>query len=75
MPRKHYSAMASVYATLCAIDNEELANAKQSNNQTWEKQVMVRINRTYNLACAYATLAQNDNPRFDRAKFMKACGF
>lgn len=59
MTRKHFKAMA-----------DGILSAKETTSEILGSSYCIRL-----AAEAIADACQSDNPRFDRARFMTACGF
>lgn len=66
MTKKDYEAIA--HAVYC--EKEVSNNARWSTENTTFYRVGV-----YMLAQRIADIMERDNPRFDRGRFMRACGF
>jgi hypothetical protein len=65
MTRKDYGAIASaILAERAAVEARECDTAK--THVAWETTARVAVN--------LAILFEADNPRFDRSKFLGACG-
>lgn len=62
MTRKDYRLIAGVF-----FYRNDMANRIQNT--------VARRNHYYELASSLATELQRDNPRFDRDKFLTACGW
>jgi hypothetical protein len=60
MSRKNYTKMAAMFKL-------GFATAKKQSNIEGEACIMALLN-------AYMETALEDNPRFDKKKFLKACG-
>lgn len=61
MTKKDYVLIASVLSNAMLCASESGANNSQAT--------MIRF-----IACQFADKLANENPRFDRARFLKACG-
>jgi hypothetical protein len=65
MTRKDYVALAEV------MKGEKIVPTDYASMSQWEKGASDSWNTT---VLALAAMLARDNPRFDRARFLKACG-
>lgn len=71
MTRKDYERIASIIATNRALVTIEPPTAGNAIDNATLTGYVVALNDT---ALAMADMLAQDNPRFDRARFLKACG-
>jgi hypothetical protein len=70
MTKKHFEQFAAIIASVSEDDEAD----KNSNDVYLSRWAGGANARSRTIANAFAIMAQNDNPRFDRKAFMKACG-
>lgn len=57
-------------------DYEAVAGAIRQENEEYMREAASRERAALrSFAMRFALIAQSDNPRFDRVRFMRACGF
>lgn len=66
MTKKHFAAFAAQIKAQYALPHDAGWNAEQS---TFYRAALAAIARSF------ADMAKQTNPRFDRGRFMDACGF
>jgi hypothetical protein len=70
MTKKHFEQFAAIIAAVTADDEAD----KNSNDVYLSRWAGGANARSRTIANAFATMAQNDNPKFNRRAFMQACG-
>jgi hypothetical protein len=70
MSKKHYETFAATVKMLIESDAPDM-ESKDFYTARWASGAKARA---VTLANTFATMAANDNPRFNRAKFLQACG-
>ena len=73
MTRKDYEIIAAVFKAFVTADNANIAHIHSAGLEP-ESEDWMRAGRTLLIADRMASALEQDNPRFNRATFKKACG-
>ena len=73
MTRKDYELIAAVFKAFVDADNANITHIRSAGLEPEEKD-WTRFARTLLVADRMASALEQDNPRFNRATFKKACG-
>lgn len=73
MTRKDYELIAAVFKAFVDADNANIEHIRSAALEPEEKD-WTRFARTLLVADRMASALEQDNPKFNRATFKKACG-